>query len=179
MHVLVAYATKHGATRQVAERIADTMRTAGLNVEAQPIKEVADVTVYDAFVVGGAVYFGSWLKEVTTFIQRNEATLSSRPVWLFSSGPLGTAATDANGCDLREATLPKELAGVTDAIMPRDHRVFFGALDHTTFDIPERLLWALPPSRGILIEGDFRDWAEIEAWAESIARELTQVSTPG
>jgi menaquinone-dependent protoporphyrinogen oxidase len=98
-------------------------------------------------------------------------------VWLFSSGPLGTSDVDAAGNDVREAAVPKELARIQDVIKPRDHRVFFGALDHTTFGLPERLLWALPGSRQLLIEGDFRDWSEIDAWATSIANALVPAST--
>jgi menaquinone-dependent protoporphyrinogen oxidase len=177
MTVLVAYASKHGATRQIAERIADMLQKAGVDVEAQPIKAVTDASKYEAFVIGGAVYFGSWLKDVTAFLKRNHALLSTRPVWLFSSGPLGDSPVDAEGRDLREAASPKELAAMTDAIQPRDHRVFFGALDHTTFGLPERMLWALPASRALLIEGDFRDWAEIELLAEDIARQLTPAAT--
>ena len=31
---------------------------------------------------------GSWLKEATEFLEHNKATLATRRVWLFSSGPL-------------------------------------------------------------------------------------------
>ena len=48
---------------------------------------------------------------------------------LFSSGPLGTEAEDAKGRDLRSVTEPREIPEFTQAIHPRGHRVFFGALD--------------------------------------------------
>jgi len=94
-------------------------------------------------------------------------------VWLFSSGPLGSESTGPNGCDLREVSIPKEIGWVIEAIKPRDHRVFFGALKHTTFGPLERVLWAVPGSHKVLIEGDFRDWADVEAWSETIAQQLT------
>jgi menaquinone-dependent protoporphyrinogen oxidase len=141
-------------------------------VDVKAINDVADVDNYQAFVIGGAVYFGSWLKEVTAFLRHYQATLAMHPVWLFSSGPLGTDATDAKGCDLRHASVPKELESVAKAVHARDHRVFFGALDHTTFGVCERLLWMLSASRSLLIEGDFRDWSDIEVWATEIANEL-------
>ena len=37
---------------------------------------------------------------------------------------------------------------------------------------PERSLSRLPAGRQLLPEGDFRDWADIDAWAEDIAVHL-------
>ena len=54
MLILVAYATRHGATQGIAERIAERLRTAGLDAEVRPATDVRDPSGYDAFVVGGA-----------------------------------------------------------------------------------------------------------------------------
>jgi menaquinone-dependent protoporphyrinogen oxidase len=172
MDILITYATKHGATQQIAERIAETLHARGLATDVRPVKPAGDLAPYDAFVIGSAVYFGSWLKEAATFVRQNQAVLAGRPVWLFSSGPLGTSATDAAGHDLREAALPKEAAEFRESIKPREHQVFFGLLDHQRFGFTERLMWALPASRSLLLEGDFRDWPAIEAFAERIAHDL-------
>ena len=179
MSILVAYASKHGATRQLAERIGETLRAAGRDAAVRPVEAAGDPAGYDAFVIGSAVYLGSWRKEATAFVRRHRAVLANRPVWLFSSGPLGTATTDAQGRDLREAAAPKELAELTQAITPRDHRVFFGALDRTRLGFPERLLRMLPAGRELLLEGDFRDWADVETWARGIARDLAPVPAGG
>src|SRR5690349_740656 len=116
MSILVTYASKHGATAEIAERIAETLQASSLEVEVRPIDEVEDPAGYDAFVIGSAVYFGSWMKEASGFMQRNRAVLAVRPVWLFSSGPLGTSATDDQGRDLREVTTPEEIATFRVAI---------------------------------------------------------------
>jgi menaquinone-dependent protoporphyrinogen oxidase len=179
MSILVAYASKHGATRQLAERIGETLRAAGRDAEVRPVEAAGDPAGHDAFVIGSAVYFGSWRKEATAYVRRNRAVLASRPVWLFSSGPLGTATTDAQGRDLREAAAPKGLAELSAAVTPWDHRVFFGALDRTRLGFPERLLRMLPAGRELLLEGDFRDWAEVETWARGIAQDLAPVSAGG
>jgi menaquinone-dependent protoporphyrinogen oxidase len=175
MAILVAYASKHGATRQLAERIAETLRAAGREAEVRPVEAAGDPAGYDAFVIGSAVYFGSWRKEATAFVRRYQAILAGRPVWLFSSGPLGTATTDAQGRDLREAAVPREIAGLTAAVAPRGHRVFFGALDRGRFGPLERLLWVLPAGRALLLEGDFRDREDVESWAAGIAQALAPV----
>ena len=129
---------------------------------------------YGAFVIGSAVYMGHRQKEAVQFVRRNRAVLAGRPGWLFSSGPLGTEPTDAEGQDLTAAA-PKEIAGFKEAIAPRGHQVFFGVLDPGRLGLGERALRKLPAGRALLPERDFRDWAQIEAWASGIARD----SAPG
>ena len=175
MSTLVAYASMHGATRGIAERIAATLGVAGEEAEARPVGAVDDLTGYGAFVVGSAVYSMHWQKEASEFVRRNHAVLASRPVWLFSSGPLGTEATDAVGRDLTVAAEPKEIAEFRRTIGPQDHRVFFGALDPGRLGFAERLVRKMPAARAVLPEGDFRDWAEIDAWAGGIAHHVAEL----
>jgi menaquinone-dependent protoporphyrinogen IX oxidase len=110
MSTLVVYASKHGATQGIAERIAAKLGEAGQEAEARPVEAVDHLIGYDAFVVGSAVYAAHWQKEASAFVRQNRAVLASRPVWLFGSGPLGTEATDAKGRDLTVAAEPKEIA---------------------------------------------------------------------
>ncbi len=175
MSVLVAYATKHGATQGIAERIAQHLTAHGQNADLRLAKDVRNLAEYDAFVIGSAAYMGSWLKEGSEFVRRNQALLSTRPVWLFSSGPLGTDKQDAQGRDLLAVSEPKEFAEFKESIKPRGLRVFFGALDPHTLGLSERMLRTLPAGRSLLPEGDFRDWEAIDAWADDIARELAQL----
>jgi menaquinone-dependent protoporphyrinogen oxidase len=174
MSTLVVYASKHGATRGIAERIAAKLGEAGQEAEVRPVEAVDHLIGYDAFVVGSAVYAAHWQKEASAFVRQNRVVLASRPVWLFSSGPLGTQATDAKGRDLTVAAEPKEIAEFEGAIGPKGHRVFFGALDPGTLGFSERAIRKLPAARTMLPEGDFRDWAEIDAWASDIAHDLAQ-----
>ena len=177
MSVLVAYASKHGATGEIAERIAQGLRAAGQDADARPVKEAGDLGDYEGFVLGSAAYLGHWLKDAVAFVRSNQDLLAQRPVWLFSSGPLGTEVTDAKGVDLHTAAEPKELPEFQEAIHPREHHVFFGLLDPGSLSFTERSLRKLPAARAILPEGDFRDWAEIQLWAQGIAKELTQPDT--
>jgi menaquinone-dependent protoporphyrinogen oxidase len=172
MNVLVAYASKRGATQGIAERIAMRLSAAGLQADVQPMKQAGDLSGYGAFVIGSAAYLGHWLGEANAFVRSNETVLAGRPTWLFSSGPLGTEKTDAKGRDVRLAAEPKEIAELGQAIYPRDHRVFFGALDPATLGFRDRAMRALPAGRALFPEGDFRDWPDIDAWATSIAVEL-------
>ena len=174
MPVLVAYASRHGATRGIAERIAERLRADGLDADTRPVSEVRDASPYDAFVVGGAAYMFHWLKDATSFVRRNRALLAGRPTWLFSSGPVGTDTLDKEGRDVLEVSVPKEFPGLRDAIHPRGEKVFFGAWDPTAKPIgfAERFVALMPASKMALPAGDFRDWDAIDAWADEIARDL-------
>jgi menaquinone-dependent protoporphyrinogen oxidase len=181
MTVLVAYASRHGATVGIAERIAAGLRTAGLEVEARSVKDVRDLTPYDAFVVGSAAYMFHWLREATTFAKRHRAVLAERPVWLFSSGPLGTDLVDEEGRDIFEATRPKEFEELQTMLRPRGDQVFFGSWDPDApaIGFGERFLRLMPQSKASLPAGDFRDWPAIDAWATEIATELQSGATAG
>jgi menaquinone-dependent protoporphyrinogen oxidase len=172
--VLVAYASRHGATAGIAERIAAGLRAAGLAAEARPVKDVRDVSGYEAFIIGSAAYMFHWLKEATSFAKRHRAVLAERPVWIFSSGPLGTDLVDKDGRDVFESTRPKEFAQLQALLRPRGERVFFGAwdADASAIGIGERFLRLMPKSRAALPVGDFRDWPAIDAWAVEIASEI-------
>ena len=161
MTVLVAYASKHGSTQGIAQRIAEQLRQLGIQAEARPLDEVWDPGSYEALVIGSAIYYGSWMKEATEWVYRNQAVLARRPVWLFSVGPLGTEVKDAE-------QQPKEMAEFQQAIRPREQRVFFGALDHQRLSFAERMVVKAVRAP----EGDFRDWEAIDAWAANIARNL-------
>lgn len=161
MAVLVAYASKYGSTQGIAERIAEQLRQQGKPAEARSMHDVADPGSYEAFVLGSAIYDGSWLKEGREWVYRHQAVLAQHPVWLFSSGPLGTEVKDAE-------RQPREMAEFQRAVRPREERIFFGALDYHKLSFPERMV--MKAMR--VPEGNFRDWPAIESWAASIARDL-------
>jgi len=174
MQVLVAYASRHGATRGIAERVAERLRAAGIEAEAQQVDAVRSIDGYDAVVVGSAAYMFHWLKEATSFVRRNRAALAKKPVWLFSSGPLGTEPINAEGKDQKEAATPKELGELAASVGARGTQVFFGAYHRgqPAIGFAERFIALMPAAREGLPDGDFRDWPEIDGWALEIARDL-------
>ena len=172
MRILVVWGSRHGAANGIAERIGKRLRAAGHDAEVRPAKLAGVLAGYDAFVIGSAFYFGHWMKEAVEFVRRKRLILAHRPLWLFSSGPLGTETTDTQGRELTAVSEPKEIAEFRESVKPRDHRVFFGALDRSELGFRDRAIAKLPAARTLLPEGDFRDWQDIEAWAESIANDL-------
>jgi len=181
MKVLVAYASRHGATRGIAERIGAKLEVDGLEVTTAAVGDVRDVLRYDAYVIGSAAYMGHWLKEATAFTREHRALLARRPTWIFSSGPVGTETVDAKGRDVRQASEPEEFAELRDGIGPRDMHVFYGAYDPDAApvgfaeQIGGFLLRMMPKTRSAIPAGDFRDWDEIESWADAIHHQLAQL----
>ena len=184
MRIQIVYATRHGGTAGIAERIGGILRAEGADVVVADAADRPDPSGFDANVIGSGVQIGSWHKEGTEFLERNQATLSTRPVWLFSSGPLAGSSKETEGTDpLTLALGPEEgpgsggrkkIAALSAAIHPREHRVFYGAFDpkDPPKSMQERLVRLMPASKDILPAGDFRDWDAIDAWAGEIAAEL-------
>jgi len=162
MTVLVAYASKHGSTYDIAERIAATLRQRGKDVEVRTVEAVQEPGRYEGAVIGSALYYGRWLTVAAEFIHANAPALAEHPVWLFSSGPLGD----------HPASDPEHLAELRESVRAQDHRTFFGALDRSRLGLGERLVTKAVHAP----YGDFRDWAEIDAWSNSIAEQLDTVS---
>jgi hypothetical protein len=96
MKLLVCAATKYGATGDIAQAVADLLAAKGLEVTVIPPDKVGAVQEFDAVVLGSAVYMGQWLKPARELAERQAAALAARPVWLFSSGPVGEPARPAD-----------------------------------------------------------------------------------
>ena len=163
MTVLVAVASRHGATREIAEAIARTLAAAGVEAEVDDAEDVTDVSRYDAVVIGGGVYVGRWLAPARRFVELHADELALRPTWLFSSGPVGHPPKP----EADEAVQIGELLELTGA---REHRLFAGRLDKARLGFGERAIVRVVGAT----DGDFRDWDEIDAWARAIASELAR-----
>ena len=160
--ILVAYATKYGATAGIAEKIGAVLREAGLQIEILSVDHVGDLTPYAAVVLGSAVFIGQWRKEAAAFLTTNENTLTQLPVWLFSSGPTGKGEP----VDIMKGwRFPEKLQPIADRIRPRGIALFHGALDEGKLNFAEKLAVKMVKAPF----GDFRNWEAVTAWAKGIA----------
>jgi menaquinone-dependent protoporphyrinogen oxidase len=166
MRVLVTAATKHGATGEITQAIADTLRDQGLDPTVLEPEQVGTVDGYDAVVLGSAVYAGHWLKPARDLVGRCGPALAARPVWLFSSGPVGDPP--------KPEEEPVDVAELLAATSAREHRVFAGKLVRKQLSFPERAI----VSALRVPDGDFRDWSEITGWAVGIATALRSSPDP-
>ncbi len=165
--VLVTYATKYGATAEIAEKIGQVLRQAGLHTDVLPADRVSNLSSYKAVILGSAVYIGGWRKDATKFLKVNEKVLAEQLVWLFSSGPTG----EGYPVELTKGWhLPKALQPIADRIQPRDIAVFHGAIHMQKLNLIEK--WMIKNIKAPL--GDFRDWDAITSWATAIADVLKE-----
>ncbi|MBL8160777.1 MAG: flavodoxin domain-containing protein [Anaerolineae bacterium] len=168
--ILVAFASKYGATAEIAARIGQVLREVGLHVDVQPAETVSDLSPYTAVILGSAVYAGSWRKEAVHFLETFEDKLAQMPVWLFSSGPTGQGdpLTLLKGWNFPDAQKP-----LTDHIQPRDLVLFHGEINMQKLNFGEKLI-----IKGLKAPvGDFRDWKAISAWTMSVADVLKHGAT--
>ncbi len=161
MRVLVTAASKHGSTGEIAGAIAEVLGGRGLETVVTAPEEVDDVAAFEAVVLGSAVYAGRWMKPARELVERAADDLAARPVWLFSSGPIGEPP--------RPEEDPVDFAEIVESTSARDHRVFAGRLERSRLGFGERAVVAALRAS----DGDFRDWDEIRGWATAIADELT------
>jgi menaquinone-dependent protoporphyrinogen oxidase len=167
--VLVVYATKYGATAEIAEKIGQVLRQAGLRTDVLAADNVSDVSPYKAVILGSAVYIGRWRKEAAKFLKANEKALAGKLVWLFSSGPTG--ADDPEEL-MQGWRFPGKLQPIAGRIGPRDITIFHGTVDANKLNFIEK--WMLKNVKAPA--GDFRDWEAITAWATVIADELKETA---
>ena len=164
MRILIAVASKHGGTYGIATRLRTALGDLGHDANVMTIDGSRCPDNYDGYVVGAAVYGGHWMKEGRHFVHDNLVTLRAKPLWLFSSGPLGDHADTDTAVDH-----PEEIGTLAGA---REHKVFAGRLFRKELGPVERVAAAAVHAP----EGDFRDWAEIDEWAGHIDAELRELS---
>jgi menaquinone-dependent protoporphyrinogen oxidase len=150
--VLVTFGSKHGATAEIADAIAETLCTCGLDVDCVEAGDVDSLDGYDAVILGSAVYMRRWRREARQFIHHFSAQRAERPFRVFSSGPVGDPEQD-NAAWLEPGRTIREL----ERLGAREHVVFGGR--STSSGIPAQFR-------------DRRDWNEIRAWARKIAASL-------
>ncbi|MEO8610462.1 MAG: flavodoxin domain-containing protein [Chloroflexota bacterium] len=170
MKVLIAYASGHGSTGEVAQFIADVLKEHDIDVTVQLVNEVQSVAGYDAFIVGSPIYGGMWLTEFSQFLEKFKTGLSAKPVHLWI---MCIRVLEADGL---EHALKEYVHQMTlNEIGIHDVAVFAGKLDLSIIDWNER--WtlaarydgdALPGARN----DDYRDWNAIRTWAKQIREAL-------
>jgi len=150
-NILVAYASKHGSTREVAEEIAATLHEQGLTVDVMGANQARDISAYSGVILGGALYMGRWHADARNFAERHSAALGHMPLAVFAMGPKRLEDDDVAGAraqlDLALAKLP---------VSPQLVAIFGGVIDPTKLRFPWK--W--------LSVSDARDWDAIRSWAE-------------
>ena len=158
--ILVSAASKHGSTAEIAAKIAEIVGDRGFDVTVAEPQEAPDPSQFRAVVLGSGVYAGHWLGEAKELAERIGSAQTKPGVWLFSSGPIGDPPKPDED--------PIDVEPISEATAARGHRLFAGKLDRDELSFGEKAIVVALRAP----EGDFRDWAAIEAWANEIADSL-------
>jgi menaquinone-dependent protoporphyrinogen oxidase len=162
--ILVAYATRYGSTQQVAEAIATTLREAGLVVDLKPLREVRSLEAYRAVVLGAPLFMFHLHKDALDFLSRHRKAIANLPVAVFVLGPVHDPHDDKEWQDSR-LQLDKELAKFP-WFSPLTIEIFGGKYDPTALRFPLKMFAGAEPA------SDIRDWAAIQAWAQTLPPRL-------
>jgi menaquinone-dependent protoporphyrinogen oxidase len=171
MTTLVSYASHHGATEGIAERISARIADSGEAVDLRHVGAVGALDGYDTVVFGAPVYDQSWPPEADRFVAANRDDLAVRALWLFSVGSFGDTKRLIGPLTHKE---PRCIAEVRAALHPREYRVFQGVIRKQQWPFWSRVLYRAFGGRF----GDHRDWPVIDAWAEHIVAALSASRAP-
>ncbi len=161
---LVAYATRYGSTREVAEAVAATLRERGLEVDLEPMRQVRSLEGYRAAVLGAPLYMFHWHKDALGFLARHRKILTGLPVAVFALGPFHI---DEKEFQEARNQLNQDLAK-SPWLIPIALEMFGGKFDPTALTFPHSLIPALKN----MPASDARDWTAIRAWASNLAAKL-------
>jgi menaquinone-dependent protoporphyrinogen oxidase len=171
--ILLAYASSHGHTAKIAERVAHLLRKAGHDVviDGDVGNTDPDIHGYDAVVAGASIHNGHFQSELVAWALRHGPALTLHPSAFFSV--CLTAADDSD--ESREATRDylddfEERSGWT----PRLRTTFAGALQYREYDFATRLVMRLLMHRGhhptdTSRDVDYTDWDAVDAFARACA----------
>jgi menaquinone-dependent protoporphyrinogen oxidase len=157
--ILVAYATKSGATVDVAQTIGKSLAGKGAAVDVRPIKSVTNLDGYRAVIVGSSIRMGQWLPEAVEFVKKNQARLSQLPTAFFTVHLLHLDDSEESRTIRAGYTDP-----VRKIVTPKAEVFFAGRLQYDKLSLFETLLAKAMNAK----EQDLRDWNKIRAWAESV-----------
>lgn len=157
--LLVAYATRTGTTREVAETIGKVLKEKGATVDVQNAKEADDLTTYRAVVLGSAIRAGNLMPEAVEFVKANQKRLAQMPVAYFI-----VCATLREDTEENRREVAAYLDPLRELITPVEEGLFAGAIDRSKLSFPLRLILKAMKAE----EGDWRDWDAIRAWADAL-----------
>ncbi|MBA7531746.1 hypothetical protein ES705_23967 [subsurface metagenome] len=164
--VLVAYASSYGSTQEIAEVISETLRSKGLAVDLQPIRNVQILKGYSAVVLGAPLYMFHWHKDALRFLSKYRKILEDNlPIVIFAGGPFDKV--DENAWDEVRTKFDLELAKFP-WLTPVSVKIVGGKFDPAKLRFPYNLIPALKK----MPASDLRDWVAIRAWASSLAAQF-------
>jgi menaquinone-dependent protoporphyrinogen oxidase len=166
--VLIAYASQYGSTGGVASAIARALCRAGAAVDVKLVTNVADLSGYQAVIVGSPVQNDAWRPEAISFVKTNREVLSRLPVAYFLTCMTLGLDPQPGGRERMAAVLSHVQEQIPE-VTPVDTGLFAGTipLGHLS-SVIRGVYQVVGQEEGDFPGIDFRDWGAIRAWAESV-----------
>lgn len=171
--VLIGYASFCGTTGGVAEAIGQVLCDRGATVDVRLVKNVSNISHYDAAVIGSAVRSSSWRPEAIAFVERNKETLSRIPVGYFLT--CLALYEDTEGSRRVAKSYMEPILNAVPTVQPLDIGLFAGVLDYSKLPWMYRMVMKYKMKKKGVPEGDFRNWEAIRAWTEGLYSSLLGV----
>ncbi len=175
--ILIAYASAHGSTAEIAAHMAVRLQNAGLPAVAAPVHTLGGIGTYNAAIVGSAVHNGAWLPEANSFVESNRAQLRTVPCWLFSVGSVGERSSFFGPGPSRIIRDAQEVRSHTSLLVnatgARGHHAFAGAIDPKDWSALGNVFLRALGGR----PGDHRSWPEIDDWTDTVIAALRNGAT--
>lgn len=174
MKVLIAYATAHGSTAEVAQRMGEILQENDLTVDVENVVNIKSVAGYDAYIIGTAIHSGNWLNEAHKFIIDFADELAEKPTYCWVTC---IRVLESHGYDwVLNNYMPPWLLKTLNV---QELTAFAGKLDLDEVSMDEE--WALAlkydgQRSARDHDGDFRDWNLIRDWTENVAQKLNDYS---
>lgn len=162
--VLVVYASRMGSTGEIASLVGERLTRRGYKIDVLSAATARDARLYDAVIVGSAVYLRRWDRTALRYLQAQAPDLAERPAWLFQSGPCGP------GARTEPVRIPRAVARFCAKIGMAAPVTFGGNLDES-----RATTWLARRVAAGDLAGDSRDWNEIRAWADGVADQLDSI----
>jgi len=159
---LVTYASRFGSTERVAQAVGKTLSDDGKQVDVLPMRDVKDVSMYDAVVAGSAINAGAWLPEAMEFVRANQSKLKGKPFAVF----LVCMTLAMKNGERYRSHVSTWLEPVRALVRPISEGLFAGELNISKIpSFGDRLKFHISVLFGAWKEGDHRDWNAIHKWA--------------
>ncbi len=159
--ILVTYASRTDWTVGVAEAIGKTFEEKGAEVDVIPMREVKDLSTYQAVVAGSSINRAAWIPEAMQFIRVHRDELKRKP---FATFQVCMTLAMRNGENYRPHVMTW-LEPVRRLVRPIREGFFAGGLDISRIpSFADRLKFRISVLFGVWKEGDHRDWNAIRSW---------------
>ncbi|KPL78829.1 hypothetical protein ADN00_06315 [Ornatilinea apprima] len=157
--ILIAYATKAGTAAGIATHIGEQYANQGLAVDVMPVEQVNDLSAYATVIVGSGIYIGKIIPKAMDFIEKNQSALQNKSFHIFIACMTLREDTDENRKIVSDYLIPARAV-----VKPQSEGLFAGTINLSHLNLLEKMV----VSSMQVPEGDYRNWPQIEAWAQAI-----------